>query len=180
MNIRIWLTSGADRAIETKQEVAKYRDNKMEDISRLNGLEVKSDPSGEKYIELYADPLDPATSVPTIKRTYIKRVSFVDKYSAGFRTDGIYRLKGATARVETNRSFHGGFDKGQLEETYQYISISAGSIRTLREIYTQVRQGKLKPAEDWGTGLPMLELRQQQAAKKTATNEDEDGAVREQ
>jgi len=172
MAIRIWLTSGADKAIETKQE--KQHHDKMKDVNRLNGLEVESDEGGEKYIDLYRhDPIDPTSSyVLSIDRKYIKRVSFVDKYHAGFRTDGIYKFKGATACIETKRTFHGGFDKEQLEETYQNISISAGSMRTLREIYTQVRQGKLKPTEDWGTGLPMLELRQQQAAKKTATSED--------
>jgi len=38
-------------------------------------------------------------------------------------------------------------------ETWQDIQISAGSVKTLREIYAKIRSGYLKPAEDWGTPL---------------------------
>jgi hypothetical protein len=161
MSIRFWLNANAEKATETKQE-KKF--GEMQDVSYLGDLEVRDDKGGAKYIDLYADPLDPASSMPTIDRKYVKRVSFVDTYHEGFRTDGIYKLKGATARVSTQRRFHGGLDTEQEEEVYQQISISAGSVKTLREIYSKVRKGELKPDEDWGVSKYELERRERQAA----------------
>lgn len=171
MTVRIWLTAAAAKAVETKEEPKPFTTSKMHDVSRFNGFEVKSDQAGAVYIDFNVDPFDPASYVPNIGHKYIKRVSFLDKYFEGFRTDGIYKLKGATARVETEERYisAGNLHESGHEERYQNISISAGSIRTLREIYTLVRQGKLQPTEDWGTDLQVLEeRREREAALKAA------------
>lgn len=164
MSTRIWLNATATKLL-TKADKKKWD----KDVYTLDGTEVESDyKNGEKYISIYADPNDPAASMPVIARKYVKRVSYAANYNEGFRTDGIYRHKGATARVETvvkiNTAF--GSNDTSTKERYQNISISAGSIKTLREIYSKVRTGVLKPAEDWGVDI--YELERRQAEKKTA------------
>ena len=168
MSTRIWLKSSAEKSLN-KSEKKKWD----KDVYTLeNGVEVVADDtSGEKYVVVHANPLDPSASMPRVAHKYIKRVTYTDhKYYEGFRTDGIYKLKGATAKVETvenySRPYHD-HDNGHLER-YQSLTISAGSIQTLREIYTQVRQGKLKPSEDWGTHLVTLEQREREAVQKAA------------
>lgn len=167
MSTRIWLTSVAIEAIETKKE-NKHKDV-MEDVSYLDGMEVKSDKgSKEHYIDLYFDPINPAESPPTIDPKHIKRVSFVDDYHKGLRIDGIYKLRDATARLETKRIIHSGYgyDANQIEEIFQRISISAGDIDTVREIYSKVRTGELKPIANWGISQHELEHREREATKK--------------
>jgi hypothetical protein len=163
MSTRIWLNASATASL-VKTNKKKWD----KDVYTLNDVEVVADePSGQKYISVNADPLDPAASMPIVARKHIQRVSYSDKYFEGFRADGLYRHKGATARVETVESSEG-YGEARFDRRYQIISISAGSIKTLREIYTQVRQGKLKPAENWGVGLSELERRERLAAAKAA------------
>ena len=170
MSTRIWLNATATQSL-TKTDKKKWD----KDVYTLDGVEVETDDkSGEKYISIYADPNDPAASMPVIARKHVKRVSYTDKYYEGFRTDGIYRHKGATARVETIEQTHTAFGANDVSitERYQTLSISAGSMRTLREIYSKVRTGELKPVADWGTSLPMLELRQKQAEKPAPAKDE--------
>jgi hypothetical protein len=164
MSIRFWLNATAEKATETKYE--EKSSGGMRDVSYLGDFEVKDGSGGAKYISPSVDPFDPASPMPTIDRKYIKCVSFTGTYCEGFRTDGIYKLKGATARVTTSRIFHSAMRLGAevKEEAYQKISISAGSVRTLREIYSKVRKGELKPDEDWGISKRELALRECQVA----------------
>lgn len=166
MSARIWLNTSATKSL-VKTDKKKWD----KDVYTLDEVEVVTDESsGEKYISVNADPLDPAASMPKVAHKHIKRVSYTDKFFEGFRTDGVYRHKGATARLETVEDSEG-YGEARFDRRYQRISISAGSIKTLREIYTQVRQGKLKPTEDWGVGLHELEHRERQAALKAAGGE---------
>jgi hypothetical protein len=146
MSLRIWLTAAGSKAIETKQETVY---GKIKEVRRLEKLEVRSDEGSDDYITIYDDPLDPASAIPTVARKYVKRVSFIDKLFAGFRTNGIYKFKGATARIETVEDT-GGLGINQFNRRYQTISISAGSVKTLREIYIKVRAGELRPKHNWG------------------------------
>lgn len=163
MSIRFWLNTNAEKVTEMKQE-EKF--GRMQSVDYLNGFEVKNDENGAKYIDLRTDPIDPASSAPSIDRKHVKRVSFSDTYHEGFRTEGVYRFKGATARVTTLRHFHGGWgmEDEVKEEVCQKISISAGSVLTLREIYSKIRKGELKPDEDWSISKHELERRERQDA----------------
>jgi hypothetical protein len=159
MTYRIWLTESAKETFVTTQE-KKY--GEMKEITRFSGHEVLFETgSRSPYVQLWGDPVDPTQELPTFPKGSVKKVTFLSKYPVGFRNDGIYRHKGAVARVEMSRRFHTPMsdkDFAHLEE-YQEIQISAGSIRALREIYTKVRSGVLKPSEDWGavTKQPTLE-----------------------
>jgi hypothetical protein len=152
MSIRIWLKMTATQFVGKAYNVET--DNK----------------SGGKYISIYADPNNPAASIPVITRKYVKRVSYTGKYYAGFRTDGIYHHKGATAHVETIENINRPYSDNDrtTEEKHQNISISAGSIKTLREIYSKIRTGELKPTEDWGVNTYELEQRRRRAEEKKA------------
>ncbi|MBY0310373.1 hypothetical protein K2Q16_04495, partial [Patescibacteria group bacterium] len=134
----------------TTQE-KKY--GEMKDITRFCGHEVTFETGTESsYVQLWGDPIDPTQELPTFPKDSVRKVTFLTKHYVGFRNDGIYRHKGAVARVEMNRLLHTPMTNGDTThlEEHQEIQISAGSIRTLREIYTKVRSGKLKPSEDWG------------------------------
>lgn len=169
MSVRFWLNAKGKEALETER---KLKHGEMQDVSFLDGIEVRTnDKGGTEYIECYVDPFDPASSMPSIDRKYVKRVSSVDTYREGFRTDGIYKMKGATARVTSERGFHrgGSFDNEVHVDYYQQISISAGSVKTLREIYSKVRTGELKPVEDWSVPPHELEHREHRATEDTST-----------
>ncbi|MBM3272273.1 hypothetical protein FJY94_03310 [Candidatus Kaiserbacteria bacterium] len=113
---------------------------------------TKVDPnSGARYIELNLDPIKPSAEVPPLDRKYVRKLTFKHAYYAGFRADGIYAHKGATARVAFHRHVNGGImSQTQTVEDSQKISIAAPSLRTLREIYSKVRSGQLKPDAEWG------------------------------
>ena len=139
---RVLLTSLAvELVVENPDHPTKYG------LGRFEGLEVKSDDAGNRYVEL-DDPLDPAAVTPAIHSRFIRRVSYKGRYREGHRPDGIYKWRGATARIETQRDVYPSREYSQTDR-YQNISISAGSIRTLREIYTKVRAGELRPTADW-------------------------------
>lgn len=158
---RIWLKASATNSL-VKADKRKWD----KDVYILNEIEVVTDESsGQWYVSVSADPLNPAASMPTVARKYVRRVSHESKYFEGFRIDGIYRHKGATARVESIQADEG-YGEARFDRRYQRISISAGSVKALRDIYTQVRQGKLKPAEAWGTDLSELEYCARQADAK--------------
>jgi hypothetical protein len=159
MTYRIWLTEAAKATFVTTQE-KKY--GEMKEITRFSGHEVSFETgTGSPYVQLWGDPIDPTLELPTFPKGKVKKVTFLSKYHVEFRNDGIYRHKGAVARVEMNRRLHTPMTNGDTThlEEYQEIQISAGSIRTLREIYTKVRSGTLKPSEDWGavSKAPTLE-----------------------
>lgn len=162
MTVRYWLSKAAEGKLVTKQE-KKY--GEMRDIRRLDGIEVGTE-GGANYIDFYVDPSDFVSPPPTIGRKFFKKITFVDTYHVGFRKDGIYKYRGATARVVTERRFHGRcYEHETKEEVYQKISISAGSFETLRQIYSKIRSGALEPTENWGASMLDITI----AKKKTAT-----------
>jgi len=177
MSIRIWLKATAEKAIETKQKM--YAGN-MVDAFYLDGVEVKTDEtSGEKYINVYADPSDPADSMrmPRVARKHIKLVTFVTKFHKSFRLDGIYKYKNATARLEVVTHYGGGYGPNdpRYEEQYQEVSISAGSVRTLGEIYSKIRTGELEPEQNWSVDQRELEF--QKAITDAEETLAEDGST---
>ncbi len=159
MTYRVWLSEAAKASFITTHE-KKY--SEMKNITRFCGHEVTFE-TGTKspYVHVYGDPIDPTHIPPVFPKRSIRKVTFMTKHHVGFRNDGIYCHKGAVARVEINRRLHTLMTNGDTThlEVHQEIQISAGSIRTLCEIYTLVRSGKLDPSEDWGgvTKPPTLE-----------------------
>jgi hypothetical protein len=154
MSYRVWLTKTAETDFVTAKET-KYREEK--EITRFHGLEVNVDKvSGKSYISVYnVDPMDPTNEHHIFPKGSVRKVTFTHKHFDGFRNDGIYQHKGATARLETTQKIHSPHsmeDKSRFE-IFQEIQISAGSLRTLRELYTKIRSGDLEPAEDWGSPM---------------------------
>lgn len=148
MAVRFWLKTSAHELV---REVSRTG---YANSHTLDGMEVETDrKSGEKYINFYVDPINPGVILPVIASEYVKYITYIASYHAGFRTDGIYRYKGATARVETT-PMHRDSNQGGGQEYRQDIDISARSIKTLRDIYSKIRTGELKPEENWGTFVP--------------------------
>jgi len=155
MSIRIWLSAAGVDSLDAPQEGRA-------DILKVGDANLRVDTeNGCKYVTLNGDPNDPSTAIPAIERKFIRKVTYVEKYYRGFRTDGLYRHKGATARVET-REHHHSFEDVTIE-SHQNISISAGSIRTLKEIYSKVRAGELKPESDWAISQAAIDRREFEA-----------------
>lgn len=153
MSYRVWLTETAKTSFVTTNE-KKY--GEMKDVARFNGLEVYTEEtSGKCYISISRDPLDPTIELPTFPKGSVRKVTFTSKHFEGFRSDGIYRYKGATARVETTQKLHTPMNMEDTthREVFQEIQISAGSVRTLREIYTKIRSKTIEPTEDWGSPM---------------------------
>lgn len=149
MSFKIWLTTKA--GAQTNPQPGEKE--------KLYGATVEtSKESGGKYISLYLDPIDPNVDMPRFEHKHIKAVTFSDKYHEGFRPEGMYRHKGGRAMVRTKVDVHNPYCGNQQDTTsierYQVISISAKSIKTVREIYTLIRQGKgkLEPTEHWSDG----------------------------
>jgi len=138
MSIRVWLNSAGEKALEQREPNVT---GPLKVGDRLLRADMEN---GHKYVYLVGRLNDPATVFPQIPREFIRKVTYVDRYYKGFRTDGVYQHKGATARTDTKKNYH-----DQQVEVYQEISISAGSIRAAAEIYNLVRSGELKPAENW-------------------------------
>ncbi|MDP2930693.1 MAG: hypothetical protein Q8N56_03770 [bacterium] len=137
-----WFKKGAEEGIKALRQQGLLGEK----------LEVKTDgDSGRKYISVYEDPSNPASEIPSIPEELIEKVTIKDYHIyQGFRTEGIYRHEGAVLmlkiHIEIERDFKGG---GMERLEWQDVSISAPSVETLKAIYTMVRQGKLKPEEDW-------------------------------
>ncbi len=140
MSIRVWLNSAGEKALEQREPNVT---SPLKVGDRLLRADMEN---GHKYVYLVGSPNDPATVFPQIPRKLIRKVTFVDRFYVGFRTDGVYTHKGATARVETRKNYRG---QGDQLEVYQEISISAGSIRAVTEIYKKIRMGELKPCANW-------------------------------
>lgn len=153
MTYRVWLTKAAAAGFTTATE-RKYGEDKK--ITRFQGLEVMTDNATNKpYVAISFDPINPTGELPILPKGSVRKVTFTGKYFDGFRNDGIYRHKGATARVELIQKIRLGCSLEDVNrlEIYQEIQISAGSVRTLREIYIKVRSGKIEPTEDWGSPM---------------------------
>jgi hypothetical protein len=159
MTIRIWLNAKGEKALEAP---VQGRADLLKVGERMLRVDAEN---GCKYVNLNGDPNDPSMVFPTVPREFIQQITYVEKYYTGFRTDGVYRYKGATARTDTQERHHG--HANITIERWQTISISAGSIKTLRQIYSKVRSGELKPATDWEVSQTDLARREREA--KTAS-----------
>ena len=155
MTYRVWLTKAAEADFVTAMET-ECREEKG--VVRFQGLKVLTDNlTGKPYISVNLDPIDPTVELPTFPKGSIRKVTFTGKHFDGFRNDGVYRHKGATVYLKIvhnlkTPSVHNTEDVTHLE-IYQEVQISAGSVRTLREIYTKVRAGEIEPSEDWGSPM---------------------------
>ena len=140
MSLRIWLKKSA----------------KAGDDGKIANLKVESDEkSGGKYLTVYhIDPIDPAMRMPSVRSKDVTAITYTDEYYVGFKPDGLYRTPRASARVKTVKYLHTpGWDNKEdcsIMKISQHISITAPSLKALREIYSQIRTGELKATEVWG------------------------------
>lgn len=147
MAIYIWLKDDAKGKIEKlKEEGALGEFLRLENDSGSN----------KPYICIYQDIFDPAVEFPDIPEELIKRVSLKEAIHEGFRPEGIYRDKNAELSVKTN--FESSSEMYGGDRQYQDISAVAPTIEELKEIHTNVRQGKLFPEENWGNKTPPVSL----------------------
>lgn len=151
MTYRVWLTKAAKVGFKTTTE-KRYGTEK--EITRFCDLEVYTEnTNAAPYISIERDPIDPTVEFPVFPKGSVRKVTYIGKHFDGFRNDGVYHYRGATARLETTQKLHTPSsmeDKSHLE-VFQQIQISARCVRTLREIYTKVRSGTIQPTEDWGS-----------------------------
>lgn len=130
--MRFWLKDGA------------------ENDSRLpKKVQVQTcDDSGEKYVDFGCSCIvDPTEKWPAIPEELIKSVTAKQNVKHHLRTEGLYRDGGAVLVIaETTHLFD---DNGVEYFSEQQFMISAPNLAALQAIYSKVRQGKLKPAEDW-------------------------------
>lgn len=163
MATRIWLSA---KGVKSVQATDKEEFGKCVSTLGENGPRVETDNvNGEMYINIHGDIMDPTVSLPRIAHTLIKRVTYQGKIRDGFRTDGFYRAKGATLRVETGMEIHGTYamQAQPIREDYQTISISGGSITSCQFIYNGVRNGSIRIESNWG--LPQYQLPKPEAAE---------------
>jgi hypothetical protein len=155
MSIRFWLSPKGVAAIEEKGG-KKY----ILEVLRVNDVD------GIWYTDIGGDAIDPSMVIPAIPREFIRKVTYIEDFHSGFRTDGLYRHKGATARIETHE-----VHRGHAEITvsrWQTIFVSARSVRTLRQIYSMVRSGELKPDVNWGISQEDVDHRNRLAERPLA------------
>ncbi len=154
MSLRIWLNA---RGVKELGPPVSGR----ADILKAAGQETRVDAEGtNKYAGTMLDVMDPSTLVPRVLHRYVKHVSYVGKWFEGFRADGIYYDRGATARVETVVELMGFRDNRELM-TFQKISIRAGSVSGIRKIYSKIRLAQLEPVEPWGLTLDKVKTHYQ-------------------
>lgn len=132
MTTRIWLKPGV-------AEKNGKRDDSLKEITL--GFE-----NGMPCVTIHSDVMEPATQIPPIDPKLVSKYTYHGTYTSGMRNDGVYRLRGAEATVRTTTSVH----EGCITTRWQTISISAKSVKTLREIYAKIRTGELKVDQDWG------------------------------
>lgn len=147
MTTRIWL-----------KPAAAQKDGKRDDS--LNGVKIEFD-NGMPFVIIHFDVMEPATQVPLIDPKLVSKYTYHGTYSSGLRNDGVYRLRGAEASLRTTTSVH----EGVMVTRWQTISISAKSVKTLREIYTKIRTGELKVDQDWSKSQDEINI----AAREKST-----------
>jgi len=143
-SMKIWLTAKADYQLDATKP-------------KLYGAAVQtSEQSGGRYVTLYLDPTDPAVDMPRFARGHVRMITYTDAYHEGFRPEGMYEFAGAKAVVKTVVKVETPYMSNKSDTTSierrQEISISAKSVKTLREIHTRIRQGTLAPTEKWSDG----------------------------
>lgn len=127
----------------------------LDDRAEFIRFDILTCPVSERnYIDTGLDFLDPATANPCDSLAELIDQVTVEKYriDRGFHTDGFYDYKGAVLVAQTHEQLYGvpAEQPVCLERMiWQEISISALSVEALRAIFSQFRQGFLKPREDW-------------------------------
>ncbi|TSC84774.1 MAG: hypothetical protein G01um101413_158 [Parcubacteria group bacterium Gr01-1014_13] len=126
-----------------------------EERLEFSNIDIFTCPISERnYIDTDLDFLDPATEDPSLSLADLIDEVAVEKYriDCGFRTDGVYNHKGAALIAQTREQLYGVPAENPVcleRMIWQEISIRALSVEALRAIYSQFRQGLLKPTEDW-------------------------------
>ncbi len=121
----LWFKDGSDAWLDDREEDGHPR------------LRTEVDHRGNLFMKFPEEPCDPTAPDLNIFNPIIAGVTYRGVISQGLRHDGIYRLDGAVLMVHSTSS------------GFQDIRVKAQSLEKLRTIYTLVRQGKLKPEEDW-------------------------------
>ena len=157
MTLRFTLSKAGIKNLESKQ---KKVFGGTEEVKILQGYTVEVTDTGSSYVTLYLDPNNPSAESPNLNPDYFERVTFKGEYESGFRLEGIYNLKGAVARVETQTNVINRYGGGEARiRRVQNIDISARAVEEIKEIYSAIRSGKLKPAEDWESAeMPVQEI----------------------
>lgn len=108
-------------------------------------LNLQTDePTGMLYWDVY-EAQGPNPLVDLIPAGLVHLVTHCERIYTGFQRDGVYRLNGAELRLTTEI----GARWEGAEREVQVALIKGPSIKSVLDIYTRVRQGKLSPAEDW-------------------------------
>lgn len=125
-------------------------------------VRVKTCPvSDKKYIEAAVCIMDPSMNLPPIPENLLERITAVERIFRRLRTEGLYRRNGVTLTATTR--FHNitpkesqttvlpgmWFSSESLVVECQDICVSAPNLVVLQEVYSQFRQGKLKPTENY-------------------------------
>ena len=125
----------------------------IEDVKKTLApkFNVVIDPqSGRGFVQFNVDPLDPTAPLPELlgTREGVKEVTCRVLVNDNFSQEGIYRNHGVTLQVKTVVEVHGLGD-GSRVFICQQFNFSGPSIEAIRTVYTNVRQGILKPQEPW-------------------------------
>lgn len=122
------------------------------------GFDAQSD---RAYVQFNADLLDPTVFVPT-QLPGIDMKNFVESVTCrlviddNFCQEGIYRDCGVTLQVKTDID-SAGFGDSSKTFVCQRFNFSGPSIKAIRTVYTNARQGLLKPQEAWtGNKFPRI------------------------
>ncbi len=107
----------------------------------LWGKQMKIHASGLRCLEIQGDVSDPTLEIPTIPEKFIAKVTSRERILRNFCREGIYEYEGVTLMVRNDFS-HG--------HHVQEIRMHGPSLKSLKAIYTLVRQDKLTPTENWG------------------------------
>jgi hypothetical protein len=135
--MRIWLKDIADKDI--------YKPDESKPERSFFGYRVQEDDKRNTFI-VVKDFTDPLVPLPPIPIPYIAKVTYrgVLSQNSTFRPEGVYRRGKAMMSLKNYINPHTNPPLG-----YQKMEAEARGMKSLRDIYTLVRQGKLQPIENW-------------------------------
>jgi hypothetical protein len=100
----------------------------------------KDEASGRPYLKIKVDPINPTNFMPLFDETGVEFVTYEDRnVCVGLRPEGVYTYKGAVLLVATH------YDSTLLQNYF----VRSPDVKTLLEIYDEVRSGKLRPEKNW-------------------------------
>ena len=115
--------------------------------ARVCGHVVGEDETGSLFVEIS----DLSPNVHLALAPFAERVTAKERIYAGFRTEGKYELKYATLWLKNSHEETGdGFNVESRD--CQDVEITAPNMEAARDIYEQVRIGKLAPTLNFETG----------------------------